>query len=66
MSTGTAADTSALRTALEAIDAMKVPASEDHKPAEDWISVGVVRSILAGTHPILARLAQDRSPDGVA
>lgn len=45
-----------VETALRAIDAMKASAGRN-VPVGPWISVAVVRSILEGRHPILARLS---------
>lgn len=42
--------------AERAIEALKVPGYKHLNPMDDWISVGVVRSILQGKHPILATL----------
>lgn len=49
-------------TVERAIDAMKVSAADGHTPASDWISVGVVKAIIRGDHPILGRLSEPPKP----
>jgi hypothetical protein len=48
---------------LAAVDSMKVSRDTRLIPDIDWISVGVVRSIIQGTHPILTDSAAPFSED---